>query len=183
VTEAPRRANRRPPFAALDVLSDFGSMGLELTRPVQARRESGVGSSSRIQYTPSAIFTRISSGIDPVWTSRDRPPEPRSRRRSKLGLREDGTMRRSFSRSEAPWGLRVDRPPRSRFSNKQGGRPIRESVPMGRKVFDSSPPKNLRPRFDGYSGAERRDLLAPEVCLLPSTEFGSLLSARGWLRL
>jgi len=58
------------------VLGDFGTMGFELTRPVQVRRKSGVGSSSRIQYTPLCdLYAHQQGGIDPVWTYPDRPSE------------------------------------------------------------------------------------------------------------
>jgi len=46
------------------VLGDFGTMGFELTRPVQVRRKSGVGSSSRIQYTPLCdLYAHQQGGI------------------------------------------------------------------------------------------------------------------------
>jgi hypothetical protein len=64
VTEPTRRATNRPPFCSLDVLTDFGPMGLELARPAQPVASRGVGS-SRIQYTHLRYLHAPAGGIDP----------------------------------------------------------------------------------------------------------------------
>jgi hypothetical protein len=135
-------------------------MGLELTRPVQARRESGVGSSSRIQYTPSAISTRTSSGIDPVWTSRDRPHL--EDRRVTVPNWDSGKMER-VRRSIADWRLRGASPrsasPHLALAHNRG-RQSAKGCPSFGGVVDPSHSGNLRPRLIGYSGSIR-DANAP----------------------
>jgi hypothetical protein len=164
-------------------------MGLEQTRPVQARRGSGVGSSSRIQYTPSAISTRTSSGIDPVWTSRRAtgPPETRSRRRSKLGLQEDGTMRRSVADRRLHGGHPVDRPrPISPFLTTGGVNP--QEGTHTRELFSIlSRSRNLRPANWWLRQVERKPPLLRRSPITDEPEFGSRSSIRrgcwDWLRL
>jgi hypothetical protein len=111
-------------------------MGVELTRPVQARRESGLGSSFRISVHPLGDLYAHQQGHRSRLDSLTGPPENGPGLPFQMGLREDGTIRPSVADRRLRGGLPSIGLARSRLS---GGRQSTKGYPSSGGVFGSSP--------------------------------------------
>ena len=107
------------------------------------------------EWPPGAGTSR---GVDQIIVPRP-APESRSRRRSKLGLREDGTIRPSVADRRLGGGLPSIGLTRSRPFLTTGG--VNKPKGTRRREVLSTPSHsgNLRPRLIGYSGSRRDAML------------------------